>query len=111
QMLVAARRQLDHIARAAVGAELGETRDIGTRRQTAHALRSVGVRGVRARIAEAPESDHLGADQELVAVRQAIGCLEEHPGPVAAAQVTYLEPALLPRQLGVQWRHERVIAE
>src|SRR2546430_10169013 len=44
---VAAGGELDHVTYAAVGAQLGETRDVGARDEAAQPLRGVGVGGVR----------------------------------------------------------------
>src|SRR5437016_5096315 len=108
---VAAGGELDHVTYAAVGAQLGETRDVGARDEAAHPLRGVGVGGVRPRIPQAPKPDHLRPDQQQVAVEQTVRLLEKHPRAVAAAQVAHDEGVLLPRQFCVQRREEHVFGE
>src|SRR5207244_13333266 len=48
------------------------------------------------------------AAQQQVAVRHAMGSLEEHPGAVAAAQVAQQQRVVLPGDRGVQRREEYV---
>src|SRR2546426_743005 len=99
---VAARRQLNDVARAAIGAELRKTGDVGARRHAPHALGRVGFRGVRSGVTEPLEAQHLRADQDQLTIGQAVGSFEKDPRAVAAAEVAYLESPFLPRQFGVQ---------
>src|SRR2546422_2227886 len=110
-MHVASGRQLDGVAGAAVGAELGEAGDIGARHHAAHAFGGIGFGSVRARIAEAAETQDLGADENQVTIGETIGSFEEDPGAVAAAEVAHLEPAFFPRQLGMQGREKLIFGE
>src|SRR2546425_9201634 len=64
---------------------------------------------MRARVAEAPEPDHLRPDEQQVAVGKAVRSLQEHPGAVPAAQVAHHERAVLRRDLRVQRREEHVL--
>src|SRR2546430_10340050 len=66
---------------------------------------------MRARIAEAPEAQHLGADEDEVTVGQAVGRFEEYTGAVTAAEVADLEAAFFPRQLRMQRREELIVRE
>ncbi len=89
---------MERVAHAAVGAELLEEGDVGRGRERAGAARAVRVRRVRAGVAEPPEAEELRADEDDVIVGEAGGLGNEHPRPVAGAEVADDELPLAPRE-------------
>src|SRR2546422_31603 len=79
-------------------------RECATRAATAR-------RRVRPRIPEAPEPHDRRADQQEIAVRQAMRRLEEYPGAVAASQVADEETITLPGDPRVQRGQEGIVRE
>ena len=73
---------MEHVAHAAVGAQLlSEAMSApGMRRPSAasHPLRRVGTG-----IAQPPEAEHLGADENRIAVGETMGLIDEEPGAVS----------------------------
>lgn len=82
---------MDRVSRAAVGSVLGETGDVRLRGEAAQSARRVQLRWVGSRVAKTSEADHLRSNEYLVAVLKPLRRLDEEPGPVPAAKISYLE--------------------
>src|SRR5256886_7573815 len=108
---IAPGRELQHVAGAAVRAQLRQAGEVGAGDQAAHPPSGIGVGRMRSWVAQPAEPDHLRADEQQITIEQPVRRLEEYPGAVAAAQVADHERVLLPRDLRVQRGQEYIVGK
>ena len=99
---------MHRVARAAVGAQLREHRDVRARCKRPQATRLVGFRRMRSRIAEPPKTNELRSNEYRVAVLQTVRTIGKDPRAIARSEVAHEEHAIAHRDLSVHRAQKNV---
>src|SRR5436309_216926 len=99
------------IANARVGAELLEHRDIGRWGYRAHSPSRIGLRRMRAGIAQSPKADDLRSDERHVAIHKLGWSVDKCPAAIAGSQVAQPQSTVAQLEPSVQRGHVHVFGE